>query len=444
MSSLIQPNSDLKALNNQQPFVFTRGKGIYVYDESGKDYIEGLAGLWCTSLGYGNEELIEAASQQMRDFSFAHLFGGKSHPTAIELADKVAQMVPMKNARMFFGNSGSDANDTHLKMLRSYYNAIGQPQKYKVIARERGYHGVTIAAASLTGIPANHGGFDLPFDALGILRTDCPSFYRNGLEGESEAEFVERLANNLEQLIEKEGADTIAAFIAEPINGAGGVVVPPAGYFKRIQAILKKHSILFLDDEVICGFGRTGNPFGADTFDLKPDMMSLAKALSSAYVPISAAVISGDMYEAIAEAGFFGHGYTYSGHPVACATALKTLEIYQRDQIFAHAAMTGDYLQEQLRTRFSDHPLVGEIRGKSLMAGLELVKDKATKQPFDNNAVSLACQQFAQDEGLVTRAIFANTMAFCPPLIITKQEIDEMLNRFEKALAKTLNWTASN
>ena len=442
MTRVIHPTSNLQSVAEQGAFLLNRGKGIYVYDAEGKEYIEGLSGLWCTALGYGNEELVETAAQQMRDFSFAHMFGGKSHTPGEELANQLSEMVPVKNGQVFFGNSGSDCNDTHVKLLRYYYQAIGKPEKRKIISRERAYHGITMAAACLTGIPGNHAHFDLPFDALGILRTDCPHYYRNALPGESEAEFVDRLANNLEQMILDEGPETIAAFIAEPVNGAGGVVVPPEGYFARVQALLKKYDILFLDDEVITGFGRTGQAFGADTFDLQPDMMSLAKALSSAYVPISAAVVRGDIFEAIKQTpGVFGHGYTYSGHPVACAVASKTLEIYQRDNLFAQAAENGAYLQQAL-ARFKDHPLVGEVRGIGLMAGLELVANKATKQPFDGGAISIYCQTRCQEHGLITRAIYGNTMALCPPLIITRQQIDEMLDRLEIGLNQTLDFAA--
>ncbi len=343
MSAIIYPTTNLKISSD---LIIERGDGVYVYDNKGKRYLEAMAGLWCSSLGYNNQELIETTSEQMSKLSFSHMFGGKSHQVGIDLADKLSAMVPVKNAKIFFGNSGSDANDTHIKLLRYYFNAIGKPEKFKIIARRRSYHGVTIGSASLTGLPVNHTHFDLPFDALGVLRTDAPHYYREKFTGESEEEFVNRITNNLEQLIIKEGPETIAAFILEPITGASGVIVPPAGYYEKVQAILKKYNILLWTDEVITAFGRTGQDFGSNTMGLKsPNLMTLAKQLSAAYFPISASVISGDIYQELIEpsnqVGVFGHGYTYTGHPVGCAIALKTIEIYQRDNLFAHAAEMG-------------------------------------------------------------------------------------------------------
>ncbi|MCH2223106.1 MAG: aminotransferase class III-fold pyridoxal phosphate-dependent enzyme, partial [Dechloromonas sp.] len=332
MSAVIYPTTNLTATEQLN---FDRGEGVYVYDKNGKQYLEGMAGLWCTGLGYGNQELIDTISAQLSKLSFAHNFGGKTHQPVIDLADKLAGMVPVENAKVFFGHSGSDANDSHIKMLRYYFNAIGKPEKRKIITRERAYHGVTVAAGALTSLPANLAHFDAPLEALGILRTDAPHFYRGVQGDECAAEYGTRLANNLEELILREGPDTIAAFIAEPITGASGVIVPPPGYYEKIQAVLNKYDILFWADEVITGFGRTGNLFGCDTMNIQnPAMMTFAKQLSSAYIPIGASVIRGDMYEPMVEAsnevGIFGHGFTYSGHPVGCAAALKTLEIYER------------------------------------------------------------------------------------------------------------------
>ena len=443
MTQMIYPTTNFSAT---EQLIIERGEGVYVYDSNGKKYLEGLAGLWCTSLGYGNEEIIQTATEQMRKLTYSHMFGGKTHPAAMELADKLSAMVPIDDARVFFGSSGSDANDTQIKMLRYYFNAIGKPEKFKIIARERAYHGVTVAAASLTGLPANHTHFDLPFEALGVLRTGSPHFYRDALPGETEEEFAARRASELEELILAEGADTIAAFIAEPVNGAGGVIVPPADYFQKIQAVLDKYDILLWDDEVICGFGRLGADFGANKLDMKPQMMSLAKALSSAYMPLSAAVISGQMYEAMvqpsAQVGVFGHGYTYSGHPVACAVGSKVLEIYQRDNIFEHARIMGDYLQQRLG-EFADHPLVGEVRGMGLIAAVELVANKQTKQAFDGNAVAAYCQKICEENGLILRALGGNGIALCPPLIITRAQIDELIEKLGGALDATLQYVTS-
>ena len=444
MSAIFYPTTNLTAL---EELVIARGEGVYVYDNQGKQYLEGMAGLWCTALGYGNQELIETAKEQMSTLAYSHLFGGKTHQIGIDLADKLAAMLPVENAKVFFGNSGSDANDTQIKLLRYYFNAIGQPQKRKIITRERAYHGVTVASGSLTSLPANLMHFDAPLDALGILRTDSPHYYRDSLENESESEFVDRITSNLERLIEQEGPNTIAAFIAEPITGASGVIVPPEGYYKKVQEILNKHNILFWADEVITGFGRTGNDFGCTTMGIgQPDMMSLAKQLSSAYVPISAAVIKAEMYEAMIEpskkVGVFGHGYTYSGHPLACAVALKTLEIYQRDSLFEKAKKTGEYLQTKFQA-LKNHPLVGEVRGRGLLAAIELVADKNTGEAFKGGAIGGYCQQRCQEHGLIVRAVAGSSIAVCPPLIITEKQVDELVEKITHGLNDTAKFVTT-
>ena len=445
MSAIIYPTTNLKISSD---LIIEKGDGVYVYDNKGKRYLEAMAGLWCSSLGYNNRELIETASEQMSKLSFSHMFGGKSHQVGIDLAEKLSAMVPVNNAKIFFGNSGSDANDTHIKLLRYYFNAIGKPEKFKIITRRRSYHGVTIGSASLTGLPVNHTHFDLPFDALGVLRTDAPHYYREKLTGESEEEFVNRITNNLEQLIIEEGPETIAAFILEPITGASGVIVPPEGYYQKVQALLKKYNILLWTDEVITAFGRTGKDFGSNTMGIKsPDLMTLAKQLSAAYFPISASVISGDIYQELIEpsnrVGVFGHGYTYSGHPVGCAIALKTIEIYQRDNIFAYAAEMGQYLHAQLH-RLNDHPLVGEVRGKGLIAAVELVANKSSGQAFTDAAVGNYAMQACQKLGMIVRTIAGSSVALCPPLIITKAQIDEIVFTLEKAIDSTYIFAIKN
>lgn len=435
MSTIIYPTTNLKTGEN---LILEKGDGVYVYDNNGNQYLEGMAGLWCTSLGYNNQELIDAATQQLHNLSYSHMFGGKSHKVGMDLAEKLAAMLPVDNAHVFFGNSGSDANDTQIKLLHYYFAAIGKPEKRKIISRKRSYHGITVASACLTGLEVNHTNFDLPVDALGILRTDAPYYLREKLAGESEAQFVDRIVGNLEKQILAEGPETIAAFIAEPITGASGVIIAPDGYYEKVQALLNKYDIFFWADEVICGFGRTGNDFGSTTMGIKPDMMSLAKQLSSAYLPISAAAIRGDMYEAMIEPsnklGVFGHGYTYSGHPVACAVALKTLEIYERDNLFAKAAETGNYLQSKLQ-QYADHPLVGEVRGRGLIAAIDL-QNTAKDEAFPAE-VSYYLAKACQDNGLILRAVGGTAIAFCPPLIITTAQIDEMMEKFAKAMAAT-------
>lgn len=437
MGHLIYPTTNLNAI---EQLVITHGEGVYVYDNRGKRYLEGLSGLWCESLGHGNQELVEAAAAQMRSMAYQPLFGGKTHPTAMALAERLAAMLPIKDAYVFFGLSGSDANDTHWKLLRYYYNAIGKPEKRKIIARKGAYHGITVAAACLTGLQSSHSYFDLPFEALGVVRAEGAHFYRQGRPGESESECGVRLAQELEQLILREDPRTVAAFIAEPVTGAGGVVVPPSTYFGAVQEVLRKYDVLLIDDEVITGFGRTGNDFGATTFNIRPDMMTLAKALTSGYAPLSVAAIRGDMYERMrapsGKVGVFGHGYTYSGHPVSCAVALKTLEIYERDRIFQHAARVGAYMQQQLR-KFESHPLVGEVRGVGLIAALEIVANKSTRASFPNADIVQSLQTRAQEHGLLVRALGSTSVGICPPLIVTERQIDEITSSLGTALDET-------
>jgi 4-aminobutyrate--pyruvate transaminase len=437
IETLVHPYTNLATLRETGPLVLERGKGVWVYDTEGKPYIEGLAGLWCTSLGYGNEELVETAREQMLKLPFTHLFGGKSHDPAIELAETLKEMAPMPVSKVFFGSSGSDANDTQVKLVWYFNNAIGRPRKKKIIARLKGYHGVTIASASLTGLPNNHIDFDLPI--ANILHTSCPHHYRFGLPGETEEEFATRMAQELEDLILREDPDTVAAFIAEPVGGAGGVTVPPAGYYEKVQAVLARYDILFIADEVICGFGRLGTMFGSTTMGMKPDTMSLAKALTSAYFPLSAVLIPSRIYEAMLDEsrkiGTFAHGYTYSGHPVGAAVGVKTLEIYERDDILGHVQKLLPTFWRRL-DRLRDHPLVGEVRGKGLVAGLELVADKSTKRAFDPKlAVGARGVAAVQGEGVILRNL-GDTLAVCPPLVITAAEIDELFDRIERGLDK--------
>ena len=439
IETLIHPYTNLDAHRSDGPVILESGKGIHVRDSNGKQYIEGMAGLWCTSLGYGNEELIEAAREQLSRLSFTHLFGGKSHDTAIALAEKLKEMSPAPASKILFTSSGSEANDTQIKLAWYYNNARGLPRKKKIISRQRAYHGVTIATASLTGLPANHTDFDLPID--GILHTACPHFYRYAQPDESEEEFSTRLANELDELIQKEDPGTVAAFIAEPVMGAGGVIVPPQGYFAKVQVVLDTYDIRFIVDEVICGFGRTGNMFGSQTYDLKPDTISLAKAVTSAYAPLGALTVSEDVYQAMLDEsrkiGTFGHGYTYTGHPLSAAIALKTLEIYERDDIVAQVRSVAPIFQSRLEA-LSEHPLVGNARGVGLIGAVELVADKATKKQFDiKQGAAAYAARMCEEEGLISRAIFGDALALCPPLIITKDQINEMFDMFGRALDRT-------
>ena len=425
------------------PHILQSGKGVYVYDDTGKEFIEGMAGLWCTSLGYGEERLIGAATEQLRKLAYSHLFAGKSHDPVIDLAERLIELAPVPMSKVFFNNSGSEGNDTVIKLVWYYNNAIGRPEKKKIISRIKGYHGVTIASASLTGLPNNHRDFDLPI--ANILHTSCPHHYRFGHDGESEEEFATRCAAELEKMILDEGPETIAAFIAEPVMGAGGVIVPPSTYFAKIQDVLNKYDVLFIADEVICGFGRTGNMWGCQTFDLKPDMITCAKALSSAYLPISAVLINAEIAEAIVtnsgKIGTLGHGYTYMGHPVSAAVALETLKIYEEREIINHVQSIQMDMQSRLCS-YADHPMVGEVRGIGLVGAIELVKDKSSKEVFEPlGSIGAYLVDRAKEHGLILRNI-GDSVAFSPPLIISSVELNSVFDRFDAALEETANFAA--
>src|SRR5271155_5313973 len=442
VETLVHPYVNLASFRETGPLIIERAEGVHVYDTEGKGYIEGMAGLWCTSLGYGNEELVEAAASQMRKLSFAHLFTGRSHDPAIELAEKLKEIAPVPISKVFFCGSGSEANDTQVKLVWYFNNALGRPQKKKIVSRVKAYHGVTVAAASLTGLLGNHRDFDLPLP--GFLHTACPHHYRFALDGESEEEFASRLAAELDALIVKEGPDTVAAFIAEPVMGAGGVIVPPKTYFEKIMPVCARYDVFTISDEVICGFGRLGTTFGSPKLNFAPHSISIAKMLSSAYLPIAAVMIPELMYQALLsesqKIGVFGHGFTYGGHPVSAAVALKALEIYARDRIFEKAAARGLQFQARL-TALAEHPLVGEARGLGLIGGLELVADKTTKRSFaPQHGVGARAAQFGEAEGLIVRSVLGDVMTLCPPLVINAPETDDMFDRLTRALDATLDW----
>ena len=436
---LLHPTTNLADHQARGPSVHERGEGVYLWDNRGKQYLEGMAGLWCTALGYAERELARVAEEQTRKLAYSQLFAGKTNEPSVLLAERLKSMMPFDAGRVFFGLSGSDANDTQVKLMWYYHNLIGKPEKKKIVSRLGGYHGVTVASGSLTGLPPFHKHFDLPIP--NVLHTSNPHYYRQAREGETEDGFTTRLAEELEALIVSEGPETVAAFIAEPVLAAGGVIVPPEGYYRKIQAVLSKYGVHFIDDEVVCGFGRTGNPFGAQTMGIAPTTMSVAKALSSAYLPISAVIVPEWMHEAFvaasAEVGNFAHGFTYSGHPVCAAVALRTLELMEERDLFAHAARVGEAFQARLES-FTDHPLVGNVRGKGLIGGVELVADKETKRGFDAALqVGGHCMERALEHGLIVRSL-GDTIAFCPPLIITDEQVDELFTKFAKALDETL------
>jgi 4-aminobutyrate--pyruvate transaminase len=401
-----------------------------------------MSGLWCTALGFGEEALIEAATEQMRKLSYEHLFAFKSHEPAIALAEKLKEISPIPVSKVLFAASGSEANDSQVKLIWYYNNARGLPEKKKIISRVKAYHGVTLAATSLCGLAANHRDFDAPFAFA--LHTDCPHHYRFAQDGESEEDFATRLAKSLEALIERENPRTISAFIAEPFQGAGGCIFPPRTYFEKIEPILKKHDILFIDDEVITGFGRTGNYWGCETYGFRPSTISLAKALTSAYLPLSAVLIPDFIYEAMLEEsrkiGTFGHGFTYGGHPVSCAVALKAIELYEARDIVGHVRRVAPRFLARL-ARLAERPFVGEAKGIGLVGAIELVADKKTKRAFElTRAVGAQCAAFCQARGLIARPLLGDRVSLCPPLVITETEIDEMFDRFERGLSDLEAW----
>jgi 4-aminobutyrate--pyruvate transaminase len=440
-AAVLHPYTNGLANEADGSLIMTGGDGIHVTDEDGRQYMEGMAGLWCVSLGFGQERLAQAAADQIKKLSFYHGFNQKGHDTQIELAERLLAMAPVPMSKVFFANSGSEANDTAIKLIWYRNNALGVPTKKKIIGRVKGYHGVTIAAASVTGTPVNHQAFDLPI--AGFIHTDCPHHYRFAENGESEKAFATRCADNLDAMIEREGADTVAAFFAEPVMGAGGIIIPPATYFEKIQAVLKKHDVLLVADEVICGFGRTGDLWGSQSFELKPDILTCAKALSSGYVPISAVMVNERVFRPIAEQsadiGVLGHGFTYSGHPVAAAVAIETLNIYDKIDLLGMVRTAAPVLQDGIR-KFTDHPLVGETTGIGMLAVAELVADKATKQPFDPaRKVGPYLLDRALDQGLIVRAL-GDRIGFSPPLVMRPDQITEMYARFAKALDETWEW----
>jgi 4-aminobutyrate---pyruvate transaminase len=419
------------------PTIIERGQGVHVFDDQGKEYIEGLAGLWSVAVGFGEERLVEAAAAQMRKLPFYHSFSHKSHPSAIALAERLVRMAPGKMSKAHFTSSGSEANDLAVKMIWYYNNALGRPQKKKIISRQRAYHGVSIASASLTGLPAFQRDFDLPLPMM--HHVSCPSYWRYGAAGESEEAFASRLAKELEDKILAEGAETVAAFFGEPLMGAGGVIMPPAAYWEKIQAVCRRHDVLVVADEVITGFGRTGRMFGSETYAIAPDILVVSKALTSSYIPLSALVFTDRIYQVLAEnsakIGVFAHGFTASGHPVATAVAMENLDIIEERGLVANAAGLAPQFQARLE-RFATHPYVGEARGAGLIGALELVADKETKAAFEKpGAVGARVAELAQEEGLIIRAI-GDIIAFCPPLVINAAEVDEMFARFGRALAR--------
>ncbi|WP_448582845.1 aminotransferase [Thermaurantiacus sp.] len=426
LAHAFHPQTNLAAHESAGPFLIARGEGIFVADEDGRRFLDGMAGLWCTGLGYSEPRLVEAARHQLATLPYCQSFASRAHEPGTRLAEELAAIAPAGLTRAFFASSGSEANDTAIKLAWYYWVARGAPERTTILARKRAYHGTTIASASLTGLPIMHGGFHLP---QGFVRhLTAPHFVGEAQPGETETEFANRLASELEETIAELGPETIAAFIAEPVIGAGGVILPPEGYFDRIQPILRRHGILLIADEVITGLGRLGTMWGCEAFRIRPDIMTCAKMLTSAYQPLSAVLVSDDIYRSIAEEsgrrGSFGHGFTYSAHPVACAVAREVLAIYAERDILGHVRAVAPHFQHRLAL-LGQSPLVREARGMGLIAGLEM------RAPSDAARLEAA----ARAEGLLLRAVAGDTVAICPPLIISESEIDDLFDRAARALA---------
>ena len=408
--------------------VIAEGRGTRVRDAAGRWYLDAMAGLWCVNAGYGRAEIADAIADQARRLPYYHGFAGAATEPAIRLAAKLATLAPLPNAHAFFASSGSEANDSQIKLIWHYNNLLGRPAKKKLIARTRGYHGTTLGASSLTGLPYVHARFDLPLSKLFVHVS--PAHWPGGAEpGETEAAYADRLARELDETIMREGAETVAAFFAEPVMGAGGVLIPPERYFERIQPVLRRHDVLLVADEVICGFGRLGRWFGSQRYGIAPDLVTIAKGLTSGYVPMSACLISARIYDVLREAsprvGPFTHGYTYSGHPVAAAAALANLGILEREQLVENAERVGALLQRRLRERCAGHPKLRDVRGVGLIAALE---------PRDaDDAKRLGALLLA--DGVIARVV-AGSIALSPPLVIDADEVDELVAAIARALDK--------
>src|SRR5438309_10030752 len=445
--SLIHPATSIADHLKNGPTIIAGGSGVRIKDRHGRELIDCGAGLWCVNIGYGRAELGEAAAQAMRDLGYYHTFSSHSNEPIIRLADRVLSLFREKaNAghlsKIFFGSSGSDANDTNFKLVRYYNNLLGRPQKKKVISRLGSYHGLTYAAGSLTGIAAFHKAFDLPIE--GVLHTSCPHFYRFAETGEDEEAFTARVVGDLKGLIAREGAETIAAFIAEPIMGTGGVFLPPKGYFEKVQAVLAENDILFIADEVITGFGRTGSWFATGLYKLKPDIVTLAKGITSAYFPVSGSVISEKIWNVLqnasAEYGPVMHGFTYSGHPVGGAVGMANLDIMERENLTENAKTLGAYFLQRLRERLGDHPHVASVHGEALMLAVEFAADKKARRCFDaQTQPHRVISRKVLEEGVSVRALpYGEITSFSPPLCITRSEIDEVVQCFTRGLERAM------
>lgn len=442
-ASVLHPFTPLKQFTSGEtggPRIVTSGQGIRIRDIAGCELIDAFAGLYCVNVGYGRKEIADAIYKQALDLAYYHAYAGHSNEAVIRLSGKVLAMSPGKMRRIYYGTSGSDANETLVKMVWYYNNVLGRPQKKKIISRWRGYHGGTVLSGSLTGLEVYHRAFDLPQGP--ILHTSSPHYFWNAQAGEGERDFSRRCARELEELILREGPETIAAFIGEPVLGTGGLIPPPEGYWDDIQQVLRRHDILLIADEVVCGFGRVGTAFGSHRYGIEPDLITVAKGLTSAYLPLSGAIVGDKVWEVLERGsdkfGPFGHGYTYSAHPLCAAAGLANLEIIEREGIIEHVAEVGPYFVKALKEAFEGRPYVAEVRGVGLLGAIEFAENPSMKLRFDaSRKVGARLAAACLEEGVISRAMpHGDTLGFAPPLIITRDEIDDVIRRVRRAVDK--------
>lgn len=444
----LHPQTSIIQLLTDGPNIIESAKGIRLKDAKGHELIDGLAGLWCVNVGYGRVELADVMKEAAEKLSYFHSFTAMSNPDLILLAEKLSSLAPGDLSHVFFGSGGSDANDTLMKIVWHYHYVLGKPDKKKIISRKGSYHGTSVGAASLTGIQSFHAPYNLPIPE--IKHTEMPHYYRFSHEGETEEAFTARMVKALEDMILTEGPETVGAFIAEPISGAGGVIDPPKGYFAAIQKVLRKYDILMIADEVITGYGRCGTWFASEVFGITPDLMSSAKGLTSGYFPMSAAYVTQAIWDVLkegsAKTGSFTHGYTYSGHPVGAAVALKNLQILEDESLIESAQNLGKHLHQALHAAFDGHPHIGEVRGTGFLAGLQLMADANTKAFFDpTRKIPARVQKTAYDNGLLVRSLpSVTTLALSPPFVATTADVDEMVGILKKSIDEVMAGLSSD
>ncbi len=438
---VMHPLTDLNAHASgaSDPQIITGGTGIHIYDQTGRDLIDGFAALYCVNIGYGRTEIAEAIYEQAKKLAYFHAYRGTSNEPLIRLSHRILSLAPVDMSKVFYGMSGSDANETQVKIAWHYNNVLGRPKKKKIISRERAYHGSTIMSGSLTGLPRFHANFDLPLDM--VRHTVAPHHYWGAEPGVDEAGYAKACAEALNEMIEKEDPDTVAAFIAEPVMGTGGILPPPDGYWSHVQQVLKKHDVLLIADEVVCGFGRLGTQFGCDYYDIEPDLMTVAKGLTSAYLPLSGVIVGNRVWDVLKQGsekfGPFSHGFTYSGHALGAAAALANLDVIANEGLVENAGLTGSLLNARLHEEFDDHPMVGEVRGVGLLAAVEFVADKQSKTRFDAGlTVGARVTARCLELGLIARAMpGGDILGFAPPLCITTDEIERVVEIAKGAVA---------